>query len=354
MEISAIRIQEPAYPKIEPANLSDKSAICLGSMQATIQDVQQPEKPEVDYHNRNQVKPQEPERQNGEYSYVFKDYAKTFLMVIESQRPRCAEYCSSCTVQDFVNQVNHMFSTNSGRRSPIDVDDPLLTSQAYKLMDEIRENVNAGVKDPTKNLKTKFTVGGVNFTYDELYQAGRILAFTSSPMSHIANRYPPGSKDGNAYLGAVVGMVGVCADKQGLNDEQKDYLHSIMMGKSKRFFDYLNSKDVYQFMGDRYESTDIRYLTPNTQKKEGYAKKLFLAMAGIISKKDAPKAYAQYASIMSDLYKEDSNYDEKLANWEIKCSIDVLKGIVNSSPNNGFDMPGLSIGGRNIAEKIYA
>lgn len=100
-----------------------------------------------------------------------------------------------------------------------------LYKQCDELTAEIAANVKAGKENPLSNLQTKFTIGGVNFTYGDLQKSVKTLQYANATLPDVPSTL---NYESFAGMGVSVGYVGAFSS-QNLNEEQGTLLKERML-----------------------------------------------------------------------------------------------------------------------------
>ena len=235
-------------------------------------------------------------------STLDKSFEDVLLDKSRNKEPEYYDYY----VENFLTDITMNFST----ASTIVNDKSSLKSNINDLIKEIKETTSKGASVNFDNLKTKFTVNGVDFTFKELSDASRVFSNAKSILKN-----PGSTLDYRDYaeMGLVKSKVSSYVQKN-LNKEQGDLLKSsmstkianVIKGQNEALYNlqgikiYVNSNNKYYKFQNVAVATNV-----------DYANKIMDVFANIdTNDQNALKsACNQYKSIMTPVYTEYGIYN---------------------------------------------
>lgn len=139
----------------------------------------------------------------------------------------------------------------------------------YAVIEEIRQNIEAGKKDPTENLQTKFTLGGVDWDFTDLLKTSVLMRRSFDGIDrNLTMDYIDYAK-----MGLSIGNVQKFAEEN-LNDEQAAMVNKILQAKAD-YYDQRMEDDM-----EKHKDMWVNAVT-NPQKQEYYKYGNFISATNV-------------------------------------------------------------------------
>ena len=158
--------------------------------------------------------------------------------------------------QNMAMEIIYNFSTASTYKSDL----AHVRTNMYAVIEEISRNIEAGKEDPTENLKTKFTIGGVDWEFTDLLKTSVLMRRSFDGIDRVITmdyiQY--------AQMGLSIGNVKKFAEEN-LNEEQNALVDKVLQAKA----DYYDRRMEENMEKDKDHWMNA-YTTPQRQEYYKY------------------------------------------------------------------------------------
>ncbi|BCN29595.1 hypothetical protein bsdtb5_08900 [Anaeromicropila herbilytica] len=194
-----------------------------------------------------------------------RDYMDVFSSKAQGKDVSNYEYY----VKNFITDITKDFSDSSSVKN----DEVSIEKGVGDLVSEMQENKSLGISNEIGNLKTKFSVNGVDFTIKELMDSKKTMDYATSMI--------PTTGSGLDYMnfgdmGIAKGKVRTFAE-QNLNKEQQDLLNSTISARVEKIINSVPEKVNPNYLKDKIiDENNKFYSIKNTQAATNteYARKI--------------------------------------------------------------------------------
>lgn len=151
-----------------------------------------------------------------------KDYLDVFSSKAQGEDVKCYDYY----VKNFIAEITKNLSDSSSLNDDVQS----LEKGISDLVKELKKNTLEGVSNNIENLKTEFSVNGVNFTLKELMDSSKVMEYAKFTIPNIKSGL---DYDNYAEMGIAKGKVNTYAEKN-LNTDQQRLLNSTMSARIQK------------------------------------------------------------------------------------------------------------------------
>lgn len=159
-----------------------------------------------------------------------KDYLDVFSSKAQGEDVKCYDYY----VKNFIAEITKNLSDSSSLNDDVQS----LENGINDLVKELKKNTLEGVSNNIENLKTEFSVNGVNFTLKELMDSSKVMEYVKFTIPNIKSGL---DYDNYAEMGIAKGKVNTYAEKN-LNTDQQRLLNSTMSARIQKIINSVPEK----------------------------------------------------------------------------------------------------------------